>query len=146
TIVFRAGDVACAGQPDGTACDDADPCTTADHCVAGTCATTSPCGAETTCAAAYCTARNGGCVEFDRPDGPLCDDGNPGPAGTVCQAGVCAVPTSTTTTTIPACTSAVRTPATIAFAKPLFASRPPGIWEIAPDEAAAATEPQAAAS
>ena len=37
SIRYRAGDPACAGQPDGTACDDQDACTQSDACQAGQC-------------------------------------------------------------------------------------------------------------
>ncbi len=36
-ILWRAGNPACAGQPDGTACDDRNPCSANDTCAAGEC-------------------------------------------------------------------------------------------------------------
>src|SRR6266849_5775531 len=41
SVRYQAGDPGCAGQPDGTACDDQDACTLSDACQAGRCTGTS---------------------------------------------------------------------------------------------------------
>lgn len=60
-IRFRAGDAACTGAPDGTACDDGDPCTLNDTCTNGSCqGSADDCDDSDPCTVDACTTA-GGC-------------------------------------------------------------------------------------
>src|SRR6266404_167468 len=81
SIRYDAGDPACAGQPDGTACDDRDACTRSDACQGGQCmgASTGACSvAPDPCHAhGLCNPSSGACVGGGfQPDGTPCDDGD----------------------------------------------------------------------
>ncbi|MCA9517159.1 MAG: hypothetical protein KC635_19595, partial [Myxococcales bacterium] len=82
---------ACAGVPDGTSCDDADPCTAVGMCQAGTCVVGPlDCRAlDDACVVGACSAEAGGCVATPRADGTSCDDGDLCTAGDRCVDGVC---------------------------------------------------------
>jgi RHS repeat-associated protein len=86
---------ACAGRPNGTACDDGNACTQTDICSDGTCLGTNPVG----CPAGdqchddgVCVASTGLCTNPVKDDGTACDDGNASTHGETCQAGVCRAP------------------------------------------------------
>jgi Bacterial Ig domain len=84
----------CAGQPDGTACDDGNPCTQTDTCQAGICQGSNPvvCAAPPACKLAgvcQATGANAGtCTYADAPTGAACDDGKSCTTD-ACAAGVC---------------------------------------------------------
>ena len=94
SIRYHAGDPACAGQPDGTACDDQDACTQSDACQAGQCtgAPTGGCTAEPVpCRArSICDPSGGACVGGElQPDGTPCANDDACIVGESCQSGVC---------------------------------------------------------
>lgn len=98
TLLYATGDAACAGKPDGAACDDGDPCTSGDACLECACVGNTICGAGTSCSVAHCTPRDGTCIDFDRLDGIVCDDGNPTTVDG-CEHGRCnGLPSVSTTT------------------------------------------------
>jgi cysteine-rich repeat protein len=123
----------CAGQSDGTPCEDGDACSTGDRCQAGVCVTgtplacadTDPCTADSCDAATGCVHTAQACCGNDVIDpGEDCDDGNRTdgdgcsstchgdcPAGTVTEAGYCWVRAATATETqAQACTRIGRAP------------------------------------
>jgi hypothetical protein len=89
--------VTCAGAPDGTPCNDGNACTLNETCQGGTCTA----GSVVTCSAVdpchdvgLCDPATGVCTNPPKPDGAVCDDGNPCTASDQCAAGVCGgVPT-----------------------------------------------------
>jgi len=94
SIRYDAGDPACAGQPDGTACDDRDACTRSDACQGGQCmgASTGTCSvAPDPCHAhGLCNPSGGACVGGGlQPDGTPCSVGDPCTVGDRCESGVC---------------------------------------------------------
>ena len=94
SIRYDAGDLACAGQPDGTACDDRDACTRSDTCQGGQCmgASTGACSvAPDPCHAhGLCDPSGGACVGGGlQPDGTPCSVGDACTVGDSCESGVC---------------------------------------------------------
>jgi hypothetical protein len=94
SVRYRSGDPACAGQPDGTRCDDADPCTLTESCAHGVCsgvATEACAAAGATCLQArLCDPAGGACLApSPAPDGAACDDGNPCTLDDACRGGAC---------------------------------------------------------
>ncbi|CAA9551503.1 MAG: conserved hypothetical protein with Kelch motif [uncultured Thermomicrobiales bacterium] len=92
--VCQPGTGACSVQPraNGTACDDGNACTQTDTCQDGACTGGNPvvCAAADQChQAGVCQPGSGTCTYADRPEGTVCDDGNPCTVGETCQAGVC---------------------------------------------------------
>ena len=94
SVRYHAGDPGCAGQLDGTACDDQDACTQSDVCQAGRCTGAStgacsaapvPCHTDT-----LCDPSGGACVGGAlQPDGTPCSDGNACTVGDSCASGAC---------------------------------------------------------
>ncbi len=94
SVRYHAGDPGCAGQPDGTACDDQDACTLSDACQAGRCTGTStgacsaapvPCHTDS-----LCDPSSGACLGGGfQPDGTPCSDGNACTVGDSCASGAC---------------------------------------------------------
>ena len=83
---------ACAGKPDGAACEDGEPCTT-DACKAGVCVGTKVvCKALDQChLAGVCNPATGICSHPLAPAGSSCDDGDACTKGDSCTAtGACA--------------------------------------------------------
>ena len=90
--------VVCAGQADGTPCDDGDCCTLGDACSAGVCVgvlmicdDANPCTNEF-CDPAGCVCVHvaiPGCTPCFGPEGSACDDGTLCTTGDVCLGGVC---------------------------------------------------------
>lgn len=79
-------------QPDGTACNDGNACTQTDKCQAGTCGGTNPitCAALDQChVAGTCNPTTGACSAPTKPDGTVCNDGNPCTQTDTCQGGAC---------------------------------------------------------
>ena len=94
SIRYDAGDPACAGQPDGTACDDRDACTRSDACQGSQCmgASTGACSvAPDPCHAhGLCNPSSGACVGGGfQPDGTPCSVGDACTVGDRCESGVC---------------------------------------------------------
>ncbi len=93
TCVTSGG--ACAGQPDGTSCDDGDACNGTEACQAGLCQHSAPAPDGTSCAAADgChaagTCQSGQCTGGAvLPDGTSCPDADPCNGTETCQAGAC---------------------------------------------------------
>ncbi len=81
----------CAGQADGSACNDQDLCTQADACLNQYCVG-SPvvCTVSDQCHLAGTCSPTTGCSNPSAPDATLCDDGNPCTTGDACTSGVCA--------------------------------------------------------
>jgi hypothetical protein len=71
-------------------CDDNDPCTV-DACdsAAGCSYTPMVCDDGSDCTHDTCSPGAGGCVFEPVPDGTVCDDGDPGTSGDVCNNGTC---------------------------------------------------------
>ena len=103
----------CAGQDNGTACDDGDPCTRSEQCVNGVCTGLAvDCSAlDGPCAQGQCNALSGLCEASPVADGQDCDDGDPCTQGDRCGAGVCTGDAVSCTTDAPckeaACVSGV---------------------------------------
>lgn len=78
----------CAGQPDGTPCNDGTACTVGDACVSGTCVSGPPanCNDANVCTDDSCDAVLG-CLHVLNTD--PCDDDNPCTTGDVCDEGAC---------------------------------------------------------
>ena len=78
----------CAGQPDGTPCDDGDACTTNDVCMGGVCVGAEPtdCNDGNTCTDDLCDPIIG-CVHIDNTIS--CDDGNECTFADQCVGGAC---------------------------------------------------------
>ena len=94
SVRYQAGDPGCAGQPDGTACDDQDACAQSDVCQAGRCtgASTGACSAvPVPCHTdSLCDPSGGACVGGGlQPDGTPCSDGDACTVGDSCTSGVC---------------------------------------------------------
>jgi hypothetical protein len=88
TMICRA----CAGRPNGSACDDGNACTQTDTCQAGVCTGGNPvvCAAIDQCHdAGACVASTGLCTNPHKADGTACDDGDRCSAGDSCRAGTC---------------------------------------------------------
>ena len=86
---------ASVGDPplDGASCDDGDGCTQTDTCQDGLCSGANPlvCTPLDPCHdAGLCDSGTGLCSDPAKPDGTLCDDGDPATPGGVCHAGACA--------------------------------------------------------
>jgi hypothetical protein len=84
--------VTCAGEPDGTACNDGNACTTADACQGGTCTGAAPviCEFPGQCQnAGSCDPATGQCSYPPKANGTTCNDGNACTVGDACQAGSC---------------------------------------------------------
>jgi RHS repeat-associated protein len=82
----------CAGQPDGTLCDDGNACTQGDRCQGGGCVGGAPitCPAPDQChTGGACDPLTGACSNPPKPDGSACDDGSACTRADACQAGVC---------------------------------------------------------
>jgi hypothetical protein len=82
----------CAGQPDGTACNDGNACTQTDTCQAGVCLGSNPmtCAALDQChAAGTCNPSTGACSNRAVADGTACNDSNACSQIDTCQAGAC---------------------------------------------------------
>src|SRR5262249_14703357 len=90
----------CAGQTDGTTCDDRDACTTNDACSGQLCVGGAPpnCDDGNACTSDRCDA-NTGCANTAVLDGTSCDDGNPDTVNDSCHGGMCAGSTRTPTDT-----------------------------------------------
>jgi len=92
-FTFKGGTVVnpCAGQPDGTACNDGNPCTTGDACKSGTCTGTAvSCPTPDQChSAGTCNPTTGTCSNPALADGTPCNDGNACTTADVCGSGVC---------------------------------------------------------
>ena len=83
---------ACAGLPDGAACNDGNACTQTDTCESGVCVGGNPvtCTASDQChAAGSCDSSTGHCSDPAATDGTLCDDGNACTQTDTCESGVC---------------------------------------------------------
>lgn len=83
---------ACAGEPDGTACNDRNACTTVDACQGGRCTGAAPiiCDFPGQCQnAGSCDPATGRCSYPPRADGTTCNDGNACTSGDTCEAGSC---------------------------------------------------------
>ena len=83
----------CTGQPDGTACDDANPCTKDDMCSAGWCVgypgmDGTVCEDGNTCTNSD-VCRGGWCTGATLPDGTACNDANPCTSGERCKSAAC---------------------------------------------------------
>jgi hypothetical protein len=81
----------CAGQADGTPCNDSDLCTINDVCLGGVCTPGTPvtCSDRGACeSVGTCDPFSGTCVYTPLPDGTPCTDQNSCTIGT-CEAGVC---------------------------------------------------------
>jgi len=79
-------------KPDGTVCDDADACTQTDTCAAGLCTGDNPvvCAPLDDChEAGACDPATGACDSPEKPDGTVCDDGDPCSITALCVMGVC---------------------------------------------------------
>ncbi|MEZ4267300.1 MAG: hypothetical protein R3F39_13050 [Myxococcota bacterium] len=87
----ETGDCKASTLPDATACDDGDLCTSGEVCTAGACVgTPTDCSSlDGPCFAGVCDLESGVCISEVRPNGHLCDDGNPCSAGDRCVAGQC---------------------------------------------------------
>jgi RHS repeat-associated protein len=112
TVVCRASNGPCDAQesctgsspscpadvykPNGTLCDDFQRCTTNDQCTNGACSGTNVvCAAPDQChLASSCNPQTGTCALPEKPNGTVCDDGNPSTTGEVCEVGVCRTPAS----------------------------------------------------
>ena len=81
----------CAGQADGTACNDGNKCNTNETCQGGVCKGTAVvCTASDQChAAGTCDPTSGTCSNPPVTDGSACNDGNACTTSDVCAAGVC---------------------------------------------------------
>jgi hypothetical protein len=83
---------ACASQPNGTACNDANPCTQTDTCQGGACVGSNPitCSAQDQCHdAGTCNMQTGACSNPARANGTSCSDGNNCTQSDTCQSGNC---------------------------------------------------------
>jgi hypothetical protein len=91
TLKPRPASGPCAGQPDGTACDDANACTTGEACHGGACAcgTASVWAGAEACQTSTCNPGTGLCSSGPVGDGTACDDGNACTTPDVCAAGAC---------------------------------------------------------
>ena len=80
----------CAGQSNGTACDDGNACTTVDTCGGGKCQGGSVlgCNDNNLCTTDSCNPFSG-CLNTNNT--VACDDGDPCTAGDACGGGVCTV-------------------------------------------------------
>jgi hypothetical protein len=104
SLACTGGLCACGGfgQPccGGTMCaPDTNLCNGSEVCQNGTCGRTAAvaCPAKDQChTAGVCDPASGRCSEPLKPNGALCNDGNPCSSGDACQAGVC-------TPTVPSC-------------------------------------------
>jgi hypothetical protein len=78
----------CAGQSNGTSCNDGSACTTVDSCTGGTCFGGSALGCDDTndCTADGCDPASG-CFHTNTTS--ACDDGNACTSGDACGAGIC---------------------------------------------------------
>jgi uncharacterized repeat protein (TIGR01451 family) len=82
----------CVYTNNTAACDDGNGCTTGDICGGGTCLGGAPvvCTPLDQCHdAGVCDPGSGTCSNPAKPDGTVCDDGNPTTTGDVCTAGIC---------------------------------------------------------
>jgi RHS repeat-associated protein len=113
----------CAGQADGTPCDDRNACTRADTCQSGVCVGSNPitCTAQDQChVAGTCDSTTGACTNPPVPDGAACNDGNACSRTDTCQGGVCAGSSFVTCAAQDQCHSAGRCdPATGACTNPV---------------------------
>ena len=82
---------ACAGQPDGSPCDDADPCTSGEQCKAGVCAPgkAKDCDDGNDCTADSCHPLSGKCANEAQPNFRRCDDGKLCTGNDACLDGAC---------------------------------------------------------
>ena len=83
---------ACVGQPNGTACNDANGCTQTDTCQSGACVGSNPktCSAQDQChTAGTCNMQTGTCSNPAKPNGTSCSDGNSCTGPDTCQSGSC---------------------------------------------------------
>jgi RHS repeat-associated protein len=89
TITMICG--ACTGQPNGTACNDANPCTQTDTCQAGVCvgANSITCGGDQCRDAGACNIQTGACMNPPKANGTACNDSNACTQTDACQAGTC---------------------------------------------------------
>lgn len=74
-------------KPDGAACANGPSCASG-ICQNGVCCM-GACAAVDECHAAGCVAGTGECIQMDRPDESLCNDGDACTFGDTCQQGVC---------------------------------------------------------
>ncbi|HEV8323347.1 MAG TPA: right-handed parallel beta-helix repeat-containing protein [Myxococcota bacterium] len=84
--------LSCAGQPNGTPCEDGLFCTTGDTCNGNQCRDGGPrdCSAvEEACAASTCNEAAGTCDAVPQPDGAPCEDGLACTSGETCAGGAC---------------------------------------------------------
>ncbi len=94
TFKFASSDP-CAGQANGTICDDLNACTTGETCQAGVCTVptggTTACGASDQChVAGVCDPATGVCSNPNAENGVACNaDASGCTAGDSCQAGTC---------------------------------------------------------
>jgi hypothetical protein len=93
----------CAGQANGTTCDDGNPCTTTSSCQGGVCVGSNPvvCSAPAACKQpGVCQTSGpsaGTCTYADSATGTACDDGRACTSPDTCAAGVCMSGPSTCT-------------------------------------------------
>ncbi len=97
---------ACAGVPEGAACNDHDACTQVDACQSGVCVGGSPvvCTALDACHdVGSCDATTGLCTTPAAADGAPCDDGDACTQVDACQSGVCVGGSPVICTALDAC-------------------------------------------
>ncbi len=92
--ICDTGSGVCSDPPkeDGSACSDANACTQSDSCQAGACAGSNPvvCTASDQCHdTGVCDTGSGICSNPAKPDGAICEDGNPCTQPDTCQTGAC---------------------------------------------------------
>src|SRR5712692_2447098 len=96
----------CAGQPDGTVCNDGNACTQSDKCESGQCVGTNPvtCTALDQCHdAGTCDPTTGMCSNPVKPDGTACSDGNAYTQRDTCESGQCVGSNPVTCTALDQC-------------------------------------------
>ncbi len=100
TGVCCASDVDCASAEDGNACNGTLFCNKATGVcqLNPTTVVTCPSVDDTACSVATCAPSTGVCAPKAKPDGEICDDGNPCTPGEACKGGSC---TATSTNTCP---------------------------------------------
>jgi probable HAF family extracellular repeat protein len=79
-------------KANGSACSDGNACTLSDTCQAGACVGGTPitCAAPDQChEVGSCNPSTGFCSSPNKPDGTVCNDGNPATGNDVCRGGVC---------------------------------------------------------